>query len=68
MAKNEVGVTEAPFKLSLQQLPPTFVKKLDKAVEVCQGEQLVLQCIVDGSPLPAVQWYKDGEELHPTEQ
>lgn len=68
MAKNEVGVTEKTFKLALQQLPPSFVKKLEKAIEVSQGEPLVLQCIVDGSPLPTVQWYKDGEELMPSKK
>ncbi|XP_023037819.2 obscurin isoform X1 [Drosophila willistoni] len=67
VAKNEIGVTKAPFKLALQSLAPSFVKKLDNALDVLQGEPLVLECTVDGSPLPTVQWFKDGDEVKPSE-
>lgn len=50
------------------QLPPSFVKKLDKAIEVNQGEPLIIKCQVDSSPLPSVKWYKDGEEIEPSKQ
>uniref|UniRef100_A0A6P4FNS7 Muscle M-line assembly protein unc-89 isoform X5 n=1 Tax=Drosophila rhopaloa TaxID=1041015 RepID=A0A6P4FNS7_DRORH len=67
VATNEIGVTKAPFKLGLLALAPSFVKKLDNALDVLQGEPLVLECCVDGSPLPTVQWLKDGDEVKPSE-
>lgn len=63
VATNIAGETSAKFKLALAQLSPTFVKKLDKAAEVNQGDKLELKCVVDGSPLPKVAWYKDGQEI-----
>lgn len=50
------------------QTPPTFTKKLDKAVEVEEGERLELKTVVDASPLPTMKWFKDGQELQPNEQ
>ncbi|XP_070134157.1 obscurin isoform X1 [Drosophila bipectinata] len=67
VATNEIGVTKAPFKLGMLALAPSFVKKLDNALDVLQGEPLVLECCVDGSPLPTVQWLKDGDEVKPSE-
>lgn len=68
VATNEIGVTKAPFKLAMLSLAPSFVKKLDNALDVLQGEPLVLECCVDGSPLPTVQWLKDGDEVKPSER
>lgn len=68
VATNLAGATEAKFKLSLLQAAPSFVKKLEKAEEVCEGEKLELKCVVDGSPLPTAKWFKDGVELKPSEQ
>lgn len=68
VATNIVGVTEAKFKLALLQSSPKFVKKLDKAAEVGEGERLVLNCVVDGSPLPTIKWFKDGLELQPSDR
>ncbi|XP_049307131.1 obscurin isoform X3 [Bactrocera dorsalis] len=67
VAKNEIGVTEVPFKLSLLELAPKFESKFDNAKEVFQGEDLVLQCKVIGSPIPLISWIKDGEQLKPSE-
>ncbi|XP_053962910.1 obscurin isoform X2 [Anastrepha ludens] len=67
VAKNEIGSTEVQFKLSLLELAPSFESKFDNAKEVQQGEDLVLQCKVAGSPLPLIRWFKDGEELKPSE-
>ncbi|XP_037951991.1 obscurin isoform X2 [Teleopsis dalmanni] len=67
VAKNDVGTTEAPFKLSLQLIPPCVLKKFDEIMEVSQGEPLVLECVTNGSPIPLIQWFKDGEEIHPGE-
>lgn len=68
VATNIAGDTTCKFKLSLAQKSPTFVKKLEKAAEVNQGEKLELKCVVDGSPLPTVAWYKDGQEIEPSDQ
>lgn len=68
MGVNEVGRTEAPFKLTMMALTPTFIKNLEPTQEVTEGTPLTLQCVVDASPLPIVQWYKDNEEVKPSEQ
>lgn len=68
VATNLAGETSAKFKLTLAQTSPTFVKKLEKAAEVNQGELLELKCVVDGSPLPKVAWYKDGQEIQPSDR
>ncbi|XP_046810938.1 obscurin isoform X2 [Lucilia cuprina] len=64
---NDIGKTEAPFKLTMLDLAPTFIKNLEPTQEVTEGRPLTLQCVVDGSPLPVVQWFKDNEEVKPTE-
>ncbi|XP_011291978.1 obscurin isoform X5 [Musca domestica] len=66
VATNDIGTTEAPFKLTMMDLSPVFVKNLEPTKEVHETEPLVLQCVVDGSPLPVIQWYKDNEEIKPT--
>lgn len=68
VATNDVGTTEGPFTLTMQSLAPTFVKSLEPTKEVHEGEPLILECLVDGSPLPVVQWYRDNEEVKPSEQ
>lgn len=68
VAKNEIGSTEVKFNLALLELAPKFDSKFDNAKEVSQGEDLILQCKVIGSPLPLIRWTKDGEELKPTEK
>lgn len=68
VAINDVGRTEGPFKLTMMALTPTFVKNLEPTQEVTEGKPLTLQCVVDASPLPVVQWYKDNEEIKPSEQ
>lgn len=47
---------------------PTFIRKLDRAVDVDEGEPLELKCVVEGSPLPAVTWLKDGQLIEPSDR
>ncbi|XP_047105588.1 obscurin isoform X3 [Schistocerca piceifrons] len=63
-AANLVGEAESSSKLSMTQLPPSFARPLDRAAEVDEGDILDLKCKLDGSPIPSVQWFKDGQPLH----
>lgn len=47
---------------------PTFIRKLDRAVDVDEGEPLELKCVVEGSPLPVVSWLKDGQLIEPSDR
>lgn len=51
----------------MQEVPPTFIKALDESVEVHEQQPLVLECLVDSSPLCAAKWYKNNEEVKPDE-
>lgn len=68
MASNDIGSNEHAFTLTMLSLAPNFVDNLEPTKEVCQKEPLILECRVDGSPLPVVQWYKDNEELKSTDR
>ncbi|XP_055686187.1 obscurin isoform X7 [Lutzomyia longipalpis] len=67
IAYNVSGETEARFKLAMLNTPPSLFKNLERFVEVDEGEKLLLSAILSGSPIPQVQWYKDGERLEPSE-
>ena len=41
---------------------PRFVSELHD-IRVTLDEPMTLECEVEGTPTPSVQWYKDGEEL-----
>ncbi|KAK7869432.1 hypothetical protein R5R35_008161 [Gryllus longicercus] len=62
-----VGEATTSAKLEMTQLPPTFGRPLDRAAEVDENDTLDLKCKVDGSPIPKVKWFKDGEPLEPSE-
>nr|CAD7588173.1 unnamed protein product [Timema genevievae] len=62
-ASNLVGQAEISAKLILAQIPPSFPRPFDRAAEIDEGETLELKTKLDGSPIPKVKWYKDGEEL-----
>ncbi|CAK1544365.1 unnamed protein product [Leptosia nina] len=63
VAMNLSGEAATEAVISLAQLPPGFVHKLDRQKEVDEGEPLELKAKVDGSPIPSAQWYKDGVKL-----
>lgn len=68
IAYNISGETVAPFKLTLQNNPPVFEKKLERQVEVAEEEKMTLACAVVGSPIPKVHWFKNGEPLEASDQ
>jgi hypothetical protein len=68
VATNIGGSTEAKFNLNMLHLPPTFSTKFDKLAEIPEGQKLELKCIINGSPIPVVKWFKDGDEIIPDAQ
>ncbi|XP_013419371.1 titin homolog isoform X2 [Lingula anatina] len=42
---------------------PKFIKPLPSAVEVPEGESLLLTCVVEGDPTPKVEWHKGARDL-----
>ncbi|XP_045524043.1 obscurin isoform X4 [Pieris brassicae] len=63
VARNLSGEASTEAEISLAQLSPGFVHKLDRQKEVDEGEPLELKAKVDGSPIPTAQWFKDGVKL-----
>ena len=43
-------------------VPPAF-KRAPEPIEITEGDDLDLECLVTGKPLPDVVWYKDGEDV-----
>ncbi|XP_020293629.1 obscurin isoform X3 [Pseudomyrmex gracilis] len=64
-ASNVAGSVETTCKLSMTSTAPSFGKALPRSAEVDEGEPLELKAKVDGSPIPSIAWYKDGEKITP---
>jgi Immunoglobulin I-set domain len=62
-ASNLAGQAECSAQLQMAQTPPSFVNYMDKYHEIDEGETLSIKMKVDGSPIPTVKWFKDGEEI-----
>lgn len=57
--------------LSIEELTecaPRIVKKLPKVVRPKDNEVVKLEVKVEGKPTPEVKWFKQGEELHSSEE
>lgn len=63
-----MGTAENKFRLVLLQTSPVFEKGLPRTEDVEEGETLELKCKVNGSPLPTLQWLKDGQPLVASER
>lgn len=61
------GETEAKFMILVKNEQPVFGKGLERGMDLEEDDRLELACIVDGSPLPKMTWYKDGHEVTPNE-
>lgn len=63
-ARNEVGQASSKGTIKILKAP-----KIDKDLgdlNVKQGEAILEELIISGSPQPDVKWFKDGKELKPT--
>uniref|UniRef100_A0A182J430 Muscle M-line assembly protein unc-89 n=1 Tax=Anopheles atroparvus TaxID=41427 RepID=A0A182J430_ANOAO len=59
------GETEAKFNIQVKNEQPVFGKGLERSMDLEEDDRLELRCIVDGSPLPKMTWYKDSNEIKP---
>jgi len=41
----------------MAQIPPSFGRLIDRAIEVDEGDILDIKTKVDGSPVPKVKWW-----------
>ncbi|XP_061508158.1 obscurin isoform X8 [Anopheles gambiae] len=57
------GETEAKFNIQVKNEQPVFGKGLERSLDLEEDDRLELRCIVDGSPLPKMTWYKDSNEI-----
>lgn len=65
IATNFIGTNQTTAELALTRFPPKFFATLPKSLNIDEGKPLELTINVDGSPIPVVKWYKDGEEIKP---
>lgn len=66
-ASNIYGSAQTSCELLVQLITPSFVHLLPKSTEVDEGGCLELKAKIDGSPMPEISWYKDGEKIVPDE-
>ena len=62
-AKNSSGETDSVAKITVATTAPQFIDELPSNIKLIEGNMLVLQAKVSGSPLPKVKWMKDGVEM-----
>uniref|UniRef100_A0A336KYA7 CSON000839 protein n=1 Tax=Culicoides sonorensis TaxID=179676 RepID=A0A336KYA7_CULSO len=67
VGSNMAGDAELEFNITLSAEKPSIRKMFDKFAEIVEGEKLELSCVLDGSPIPTVQWYKDSEKIEPND-
>ena len=67
-ATNTAGTISSKCELSLCRFPPKFFRTLPPALDLDQDEPLELFAKCDGSPIPDVAWYKDGEVIVPNDR
>ncbi|XP_043238275.1 titin homolog isoform X6 [Amphibalanus amphitrite] len=63
VAMNCVGTTESSCTVTEEVLPPVIDARLPTFSKKEEGDTLVLEAKVDGSPPPEITWMKDGEPL-----
>ncbi|XP_053676585.1 obscurin [Anopheles nili] len=63
LASSIGGETEAKFNIQVKNEQPVFGKGLERSLDLEEDDRLELRCIVDGSPLPKMTWYKDSNVI-----
>ncbi|XP_034177401.2 obscurin isoform X2 [Osmia lignaria lignaria] len=64
-ATNVAGSAQSKCNLKMKLITPTFDQGLPKSAEVDEGDSFELKAKIDGSPMPEVAWFKDGEKIVP---
>lgn len=64
-ATNVAGSAETACQLKMELISPAFGHALPRSAQVNEGEPLELKAKVDGSPIPEIAWFKDGEKIVP---
>ncbi len=66
LVKNSAGEARADSLLDVagKPRPPKVVKEIEpKELTVKGKKELRLQCKITGMPMPAIKWYRDGNEI-----
>ncbi|TPP64512.1 Hemicentin 1 [Fasciola gigantica] len=65
IARNVVGKAKFDIELDVQSKPAFLDPETGTLIEVTQGDNLALECQVEGDPKPTVEWRKDGRRILP---
>ncbi|CAH8597851.1 unnamed protein product [Schistosoma turkestanicum] len=65
IARNVVGKAKFDIELDVQGKPKFLDSSIGGKIDVTQGDNLVLECKVEGDPKPLVEWRKDGRIILP---
>lgn len=57
-----VNIIEETWEETVELVSPTFVRKLSP-VRVMDGESVNLTCVVQGKPIPKVEWFHDKKPI-----
>lgn len=67
--KNDAGEDKITFELLVQTMPKideikkTNGEEIEVDGEMLEGDDVTLDCVVDGFPMPEVSWFKDQQRL-----
>ncbi|CAH8631898.1 unnamed protein product, partial [Dicrocoelium dendriticum] len=65
IARNVVGKAKFDIELDIQSKPVFQDPRTGQRIDVTQGDNLILECQVEGDPKPIVEWRKDGRQILP---
>ncbi|GAA55160.1 hemicentin-1 [Clonorchis sinensis] len=65
IARNVIGKAKFDIELDIQSKPIFVDPRKSQRIDVTQGDNLVLECLVTGDPRPVVEWRKDGRRILP---
>ncbi|VDQ08003.1 unnamed protein product [Trichobilharzia regenti] len=65
IARNVVGKAKFDIELDVQAKPKFTESSTGGKIDITQGDNLVLECKVEGDPRPLVEWRKDGRIILP---